>query len=171
MLYNIFNFATYAVYLLLIIGGGLTAVLSASLVRALLGLILTLIGVAGMYFLMNCFFIGMMQILIYVGAVSILIFFAIMLTQAPAGAEERASKGYAYVMAAIFGALFPTVLIYVSLLGHLPRTFPEIPPAVTLSSIGKTLLGPYGLAFELISVVLLAVMIGGVLLSFERRKQ
>ena len=69
----------YGFYLALILVGGLAAVRSRNLVRALLGLILTLFGVAGMYFLMAAPFMALMQILIYVGAVSVLIAFAVML--------------------------------------------------------------------------------------------
>ena len=168
--YGALNGLIYAVYLTLIVGGGLIAVLSSSLVRALLGLILAMMGISGMYFLLNCFFIGLMQILIYVGAVSILIFFAIMLTRAPAGAEEKMHRRPIQFLAALCGAGFPTALIFILLYGHLHRTFVEIPEPVPIRVVGRELLGSYGLAFELISVVLLAVMIGAVLLSFERKR-
>jgi threonine/homoserine/homoserine lactone efflux protein len=57
----------------------------------MVGLIATLLGVAGMYMLLNAQFMALMQILIYVGAVCVLIFFAIMLTRADAGGEEAES--------------------------------------------------------------------------------
>ncbi len=78
-------YAAYGLYLLLIAAGGVMAVRCTSLVRALLGLILALLGVAGMYLLMAAPFLAFMQILIYGGAVSVLIFFAVMLTRAPSG--------------------------------------------------------------------------------------
>ena len=79
----------FGLYCVVILGGGLVAVLARSLVRAMVGLVLTLFGVAGMYLLVAAPFIALMQLLIYVGAVTILIFFAIMLTSAPAGREEQ----------------------------------------------------------------------------------
>ena len=88
-------YAAFGLYLLLIIVGGLAAIMAKSLVRALVGLIMTLFGVAGMYFLMAAPFIALMQILIYVGAVSVLIFFAIMLTRTAhgeAGMENSSPK-------------------------------------------------------------------------------
>ena len=75
----------YGLYLALIVAGGLAAVRCRNLVRALIGLIMTLFGVAGMYFLMAAPFLALMQSLIYVGAVSVLIFFAIMLTRTSGG--------------------------------------------------------------------------------------
>ena len=80
----------FVFYTIVIAVGALAAALSPSLIRALVGLILTLFGVSGMYLLMNAPFVALMQLLIYVGAVVILIFFAIMLTRAPAGGEEFA---------------------------------------------------------------------------------
>ncbi len=66
--------------------------LARSLVRSLVGLVATLFGVAGLYMLMAAPFIAFMQILIYVGGVSVLIFFAIMLTHAaPTGDESKTS--------------------------------------------------------------------------------
>jgi NADH-quinone oxidoreductase subunit J len=144
---------------------------SASLVRALLGLILTLFGVAGMYLLMNAPFIAFMQLLIYVGAVSVLIFFAIMLTKAPggeAGGEAPPKLGGRLVLAALTG-LVPAGILGGALLKINPQALP-LKPETTLLKLGEFLVGPYALAFELISVVLFAAMAGAVLLGFERRK-
>ncbi|MDI6727042.1 MAG: NADH-quinone oxidoreductase subunit J, partial [Smithellaceae bacterium] len=60
-------------------GGALLAVLARSIIHAMLGLVATMFGIAGLYIYLNAPFIAMMQILIYVGAVTILIAFAIML--------------------------------------------------------------------------------------------
>lgn len=162
----------YGFYLLLIIVGALGAVLSPSLVRALVGLILTLFGVAGMYFLMAAPFMALMQLLIYVGAVSVLIFFAIMLTKGPEG--EAASDAYGKksagrIMLALMTGFIPAAILAVLVITKSPATVP-LKPESTLSRLGEFLVGPYALAFELISVVLLAAMAGAVLLGFERRK-
>ena len=82
------SLSVLAAHMILIIIGAFITVLAKSLVRALTGLIMTLFGVAGLYFLLAAPFIGLMQLLIYVGAVSILIFFSIMLTQASSVGEE-----------------------------------------------------------------------------------
>ena len=76
----------YVFYLAIIAIGGFAAVTNTNLGRALVGLVAAMFGVAGMYFLMNAPFVGLMQLLIYVGAISVLIFFAIMLAKAPVGA-------------------------------------------------------------------------------------
>jgi NADH-quinone oxidoreductase subunit J len=163
----------YGIYLILILAGGILAVRSANLVRALLGLITTLFGVAGMYLLMAAPFLALMQILIYVGAVSVLIFFAIMLTRDPngeAGKEPAIGEGRKRTLQAALCGLLPALMLGVFVWKH--RKPPLCLKAeVGLDRLGEYLTGPYALAFELISVVLVAAMIGAVVLSFERRKQ
>ena len=162
--------AGYALYLLLILGGGLIAVTSPSLIRALTGLIVALFGVAGMYLLLNSPFLAFMQLLIYAGAVTVLIFFAIMLTRPPAGGEEAAEKRPAQKGLAALASL----LVFLPLVGLWflsGRQTVKIPLQTPVAELGQGLLGPYVLAFELISVVLLAAMIGAVVLTFTRRQE
>jgi NADH-quinone oxidoreductase subunit J len=162
----------YGLYLALIVAGGLAAVRCRNLVRALIGLIMTLFGVAGMYFLMAAPFLALMQILIYVGAVSVLIFFAIMLTRAPGGEagneSSRRHTGLRELMAVASG-LLPAVILATIVTGQAQQALP-LKPEVSLAQLGQALTGPYVLAFELISVVLVVAMAGAVLLGFERRK-
>ncbi len=158
----------FGIYALIILGGSVLAVSAKSLVRAMVGLIATLLGVAGMYMLLNSAFMALMQILIYVGAVCVLIFFAIMLTRADAGGEEAESATVRQNALALLA-----VLVTGSVLGWLVLTRPQattgVPVEVSIEKLGLGLLGPYGLAFELISVVLLVSMAGAVLLAWERR--
>jgi NADH-quinone oxidoreductase subunit J len=162
----------YGFYLALIVVGGVAAVRCRSLVRALLGLILTLFGVAGMYFLMAAPFMALMQILIYVGAVTVLIFFAIMLTRPPqgeAGEEGGAPRSAVRTGWALLAGLLPAGVLGLVVTVASPQALP-LKPELPLERLGQFLTGPYVLAFELISVVLLAAMVGAVVLGFERRK-
>lgn len=159
----------FALYALVILAGGLLAVLAKNLVRAMVGLVLTLFGVAGMYLLLNTPFLAFMQILIYVGAVVILIFFAIMLTRSPAGGEEAKPRGGRQALLAILAGLAPAVVLGVAVLS-IPQASSGRPAEVELKFLGAHLLTTYVLAFELISVVLFIAMAGAVLLGFTRRK-
>lgn len=159
----------FGVYVVIILFGGLLAVFSRNLVRALVGLVLTLFGVAGCYLLMAAPFMALMQILIYVAAVSILIFFAIMLTKPPAGAEEASGRPWWVVAGCLAAALAPTMLI-ARILRWQPVPSHDHPQEVMLIDLGRTFIEPYFLAFELISVVLTVAMAGAVLLAFERRQ-
>ena len=164
--------AAYGLYLVLILAGAWAAVRCRNLVRALLGLIMTLFGVAGMYFLMAAPFMALMQILIYVGAVSVLIFFAIMLTRAPggeAGEEDGGARPALRTVLALLSGLLPAAILAAVILTKAPQTLP-LKPELSLGRLGQFLTGPYVLSFELISVVLLAAMSGAVVLGLDRRK-
>ena len=158
----------YALYLAIIVGGGFVAVTNPNLVRALVGLVTAMFGVAGMYFLMNAPFVGLMQLLIYVGAISVLIFFAIMLTRPPAGGEEQTTSRRRPM--AFLAAAAPVALLGAVCLKAFKQTV-DVPAETGIKELGQGLLGTYGLAFELISVVLLVAMAGAVLLGFKRREE
>ena len=137
---------------------------------------LAFFGVAGMYLLMAAPFMALMQLLIYVGAVVVIIFFAVMLTGgAEGGAKEGDGEGnhpearLRRLVPALAGALVPAgILAWVCI--TYPPASERLPEEVEVGVLGQALLGDYVLAFELISVVLFVAMAGAVLLGFERRR-
>ncbi|MFY9704773.1 MAG: NADH-quinone oxidoreductase subunit J [Desulfobacterales bacterium] len=157
----------FGLYTALIVGGACIAVLARSLVRSLVGLVATLFGVAGLYLLMAAPFIAFMQILIYVGGVSVLIFFAIMLTHAAPTGDESKSRPVRKRLNAIFAMTVPAVVLAIQIIVHGPKGF-EMPSEVSLPELGAGLLGPYLLAFELISVVLFVAMAGAIMLAWRQ---
>lgn len=154
---------SFGMYALIILGGGLMAVGSTSLVRALVGLIFTLFGVAGMYLLLNAAFMAFMQLLIYVGAVCVLIFFALMLARG-----ETASPTNRQCLFGFLAGVVPAALVSFLIIQN-PAASHSTPVEVSLAELGKGLMNEYLLAFELISVVLMVAMSGAVLLAWERR--
>ncbi len=160
--------AAFALYVLVIAAGSLAAVLSHSMVRALLGLIMTMFGVAGMYLLLNAPFVALMQVLVYVGAVAVLVFFAIMLTRTPTGGEESQPNPPRKYLLALLAAMMPGVVIGWVWLRH-PVLSDVTPVEAPIESLGQGLMEPYILAFELISVVLFVAMSGAVILAFRKR--
>ncbi|MFO7817766.1 MAG: NADH-quinone oxidoreductase subunit J family protein [Thermodesulfobacteriota bacterium] len=166
------SIAALSAHVLLIIAGALITVLAKSLVRALTGLIMTLFGVAGLYFMMAAPFIGLMQLLIYVGAVSVLIFFCIMLTQASSVGEEGQTRRRLKILYAFISALAPAIFLGLAVIKTSPPVISsQRPQEINPDMLGQFLLGPYVLPFELISLVLLVAMAGAVLLGFEKREK
>ena len=157
----------FGFYTLIVVGGALMAALSTSLVRSLVGLVATMFGVAGLYMLMNAPFIAFMQILIYVGGVSVLIFFAIMLTRAAPTGDEAMHRPLRKRINALLSMLVPGVILCAAIARHLPRG-DRLPREVPLAELGKGLMGPYLLNFELISVVLFVAMAGAVMLAWRQ---
>lgn len=168
--HDIMAYGAYGLYLLLIAAGGLWAVLARNLVRAMFGLVVTFMGVAGMYLLMASPFMAFMQLLIYVGAIAVLLFFAIMLVNNTESGEEMRLPSPIKVLDALLAAAAPLILfgpiIYMNA-GRVAQI--ERPVETPLAELGEGLLGFYVVPFELISVVLLVAMAGGALLAWDKR--
>lgn len=158
----------FFLYTLLILAGAWWAVTAQSLVRALIGLIATLFAVAGMYLLLAAPLVAFMQVLIYVGAVSVLILLAIMLARAPAGGEEQEPRQPRQYVNALLVMCAPAFALSWVVMKN-PPAGRLTPAEIPAEALGQGLMGPYSLAFELISVALLVSMAGAVLLAFEKR--
>jgi NADH:ubiquinone oxidoreductase subunit 6 (subunit J) len=158
------------VFLILVITtivGGLIACNAERLVRAVAGLVVCFVGVAGLYYFLNSPFVAMMQVLIYVGAVAITISFAIML----AAPEEKKKHGPASPLAGPLGIITATFLFAgFALLGIKTQwTVHEKVNMGSVETIGKQLLTDYSMVFELISIVLLIAIIGSLVIARRGR--
>jgi NADH-quinone oxidoreductase subunit J len=142
----------------LIIGGALLVVSLKNLFRAALSLGLVLIGVAIAFVLLKAEFLAGVQILIYVGAILTLVVFAVMLT----------SKGKSPYPAAASRTRIPaaafSILLYLILLRASGPMVPEriSADAVSIDSLGKELITNLVLAFEVISLIFVAAIVGAV---------
>jgi len=136
-------------------------------------LILCLFSVAGIYILLHAEFLAAAQVLIYVGAVAILMIFAIMLTSNLASAAIRQSNENVLVSA--FVSIVFAFAMFI-MLGGTRSIWHEIKPAVAgghteynVLYLGKLLMTKYVLPFEVVSVLLLAAMIGAIVLARKER--
>lgn len=144
-----------------------------NLIHAALWLIATFFTVAAIYLLMQAEFLSLAQVLIYVGAVSILILFAIMLTRDVEGEHTQLLYKRWWlsgtIAAALFGLLIaPTVYNF----GWQPAPpSPDGAPAAVASTveIGTAFLREYLLPFEVASVLLLVALLGAIVIAFEER--
>ena len=146
------------------IGGGVIATNSMRLPRAVTGLAICLIGVAGLYYFLNSPFVAAMEMLIYVGAVCVTIVFAIML--ADPGDENKAGRQSAISGPVSFGV--GALLFWGMSLLALNTMWPPAAAKVndgSVKMIGQSLLTTYSMVFELISVVLLLAIIGALVLA------
>ncbi len=157
----------FGLYAFMIMGGSVMAVAATSLVRALVGLVAAMFGVAGMYLLLAAPFIAFMQILIYVGGVSVLIFFAIMFTRPGPGGTAPRPHPFRRGLQAILAMLVPGLILATVILKHPPESF-LIPENIGPALLGKGMLYHYLLPFELISVALFIAMAGAVLLAWHK---
>lgn len=135
-----------------------------NVVHAAFGLLVVLLGVAGLYALAGADLIAALQVLLYVGGVVVLLLFAVMLTSRM-GDPEVAGKSLAPVRAALAVVALGGLLAY----GLVVATrWPEVassPAASTTAEVGEAFLGRYLLPFEVSSVLLLAAIVGAVVIA------
>jgi NADH-quinone oxidoreductase subunit J len=158
--------AAFGVYVLLIASGGLAAIGSRNLVRAMMGLIVTFLGVAGMYLLLASPFLAFMQLLIYVGAVGVLVFFAIMLTRNTSMGEEARLPGVWEALLGLAAFAAPLAVLGPMIVLHAPGLGAKAYQATPTKELGRGLITADLVPFELISIILLVAMAGAVFLAW-----
>jgi NADH:ubiquinone oxidoreductase subunit 6 (subunit J) len=145
--------------------GAVIAAASRRLVYSVSGLALSFVGLAGLYVFLNSPFLALMQILVYVGAVCVVIMFALMLADS---LDEKAASRSRAVLAGIASFLVASMLAValIVLIGKTTWMAKAAPvDAGSVQDLGRALLGRFGLAFELISVVLLLAILGALVVA------
>jgi len=162
------NFLTslpFIAFAVITLSGALAAATLPNLVHAALSLVLAFLGVAAFYFLLGAEFIGLVQVLVYVGAVAVLIVFTILLTPATSGRRGDFNWGGVLValavMAGLFWALFRT---------NLPAGQPAAAGTMTVMRVGQALMSDYVWPLQAVGVVLTAALVGAVVLVMEEKR-
>lgn len=160
-------FLVLAVFLVV---SSILAVTTMRIVRSATYLLFVLFGTAGIYFQLNYSFLGAVQLLIYAGGITVLYVFSILLTSAQSDKAEKLkrSKMFAGLLTAGAGL---AICLFVTLKNKfVPSHFEhgELP----VRTIGHALMGSekyqYILPFEVISILLLACIVGGILIARKR---
>jgi NADH-quinone oxidoreductase subunit J len=138
-------------------------VLGKNIVRAAVALIFTFCGMAALYVLLDAEFLAAVQVLIYVGGITILLLFAIMLTSRISSVTTRViNEQVAWSAVAVIGLSIG--LIYAGTHGIAALSGPPRLPETT-PFLGRALLTTYALPFEVVSILLLAGMVGAIVLA------
>jgi NADH-quinone oxidoreductase subunit J len=138
-------------------------VLGKNIVRAAVALIFSFCGMAALYILLDAEFLAAVQVLIYVGGITILLLFAIMLTSRIAAKTARVINDQV-VLSALVAVGLAAGLIYASTSGLVAGMGPPRLPETT-PFLGRALLTTYALPFEAVSVLLLAALVGAIVLA------
>ena len=178
----------------LLLVSGVMVVVAKNIIHAALWVIASFAGVAALYFLLEAPFIGVVQVLVYAGAVSILMLFAIMLTRQVSGEATRQLFERWWVAAVVAAGIFVLVIVPTVLRPGLPgpggaddasvgwpRTDPAAAAPVTEEGggpatpiagsleIGRSFMREFLLPFEVASILLLVALIGAVVIAHEER--
>nr|WP_235834376.1 NADH-quinone oxidoreductase subunit J [Actinomadura logoneensis] len=158
------------------VGAGVLVVTTRQLVHAALWLVLSFGALAGCYLVLTAEFVAWVQVLIYVGAVVVLLLFGIMLTRAPVGPSEDLDSGNRWAALAVAlgtAALLVTVLV-MGFRGTRLNDAPRCPPGAascparangSAEHLGEAVFRTWVLPFEVLSVLLLAALVGAIVLS------
>ena len=156
------NDALFVIFAAIMLGSGLLVVTMRDIIRCGLAMIVCFGALAGLYVILGAPLIAGAQVLVYIGAISVLILFAIMLTQTKAGPVRLVFQTQA-VPAAVASVVLAIILALVisatdwGAAGERVRT--------VTAEMARVLFNEYVLPFEVVSVLLLAAVIGGIYLA------
>ena len=154
----------------LILVAGFFAVTARKIFRAAIGLLFSLIGIAALFFWMNVEFIAAVQIIVYVGGIVVLIIFSIFLTDQSGSElpEPSLTRKLFSFLAIGFGLVLTYRLILQNGFFSLDKNFD-----ISVKRIGNNMLDTnttgYALPFEVVSILLLAAMIGSIVIAMKSK--
>lgn len=155
--------ALFVIVAIFTLGGAIGVVATRNVVHAALFLLLSLLGAAGAYLLLFAEFLALVQVLIYGGAVIIVVLFAVMLTRS--SEYPRITDNPQWPLALLTSAVLAAVL------GAAFWLAPEIaaePQAPAFTELGSALFTKWALPFEIASLVLLVALIGAIIIARQQ---
>jgi len=155
---------TFYILAVVTVTGAAGVVFSSNIVRAAFFLVASFLGVAALYFLLGADFLGLVQIMIYAGAVSVLVIFAVMLVIK----DDIRRTSLFHPVSRWWGAAIAVLLTTALGKAVWQTSFPAKGLAVETDRVGqmaKLLLGDYVVAFEVAAVLLLVAIVGAIILA------
>ncbi len=156
----------------LCIASAISVLIFKNPINSALSLVVCMVGIAGLFVLLDAHFIAMIQLAVYAGAIMVLVLFVIMLLNVGSGYEIHRSK-FVWGLATLVLLPVFTYLFWIQLSG-ISITSPTMQQEVlagTVERIGKLLFTKYIFTFELASVVILSALTGAVLIAKSNSKK
>jgi NADH:ubiquinone oxidoreductase subunit 6 (subunit J) len=161
----------FFLFVAMIAYGGFVAMRARYLMNAVLGLALSLLGVAGLFFYLGSQFLALMQILISIGAICVIIAFGIMVGPKPKQEAERRVIGTRNMLLAISACSAGLLLMFFTVMKTNWSAAPVKSGDFSVKFLGEILLHQFCLPFELISILLLVAIIGALIISAIGREE
>ena len=154
----------------LTIVGAAAALTLRNLVHCVLALMLAFVGLAGLYLQLDAEFIGFAQILVYIGAVAILIVFAILLTRGGASALQSILSP-SWAISVIVSVVVFAVLAWTIRSSRATRHAIPPQPEITVKQIGYALMSKFALPLDVIGLLLTAALVGAVTIAMQDKQE
>lgn len=160
----------FTIFAILTVAGAVAAFSLRNLIHSVLAITVAFAGLAGVYLLLGAQFIGLAQILVYVGAVVILIVFAILLTRNSGTITGPIISG-SWLASGVVALTIFAVLAWA--IHQSPASHINAPtqPEATMQQIGNALMLHYALPLEIVGLLLTAALIGAVTIAVRERKE
>ena len=150
--------------------GAVFAMSLRNLVHCALAMAVAFSGIAALYLQLDAQFVGFAEILVYVGAIAILIVFAILLTRSGEAPEKSVLTSGAWTSVILIPLLFGILAWAILHSSAVPRDLPPAPVA-TVKNVGDALMTKFVLPLEIIGLVLTAAMIGAVIIALKEESK
>ncbi len=159
---NLFDIIFYA-FAAFTLASAAMMVVSKNVIHSAVGLLFSLFGVAGIYVLLAADFLAVVQILVYVGGILILLLFGVMLSQRITSVEMR--TGTLQLVPAILAVAGVFVILYRVISKTSWKIIPKSDFNPTAEKIGNLLMTDFLIPFEIVSVLLLAALVGAAFIA------
>jgi NADH-quinone oxidoreductase subunit J len=155
------------IFSVLMLASALAVILFRNPVNSAMSLVLSFLGLAALFVTLDAFFIGIIQVLVYAGAVMVLFLFIIMLLDLKAETRRRMNIAALAGGVAVLGGFLALVVQVIKSLPASANEFPQLARSGygDVSDVGMTLFSTYNLPFQIIGVLLLVSTVGVVILS------
>ena len=163
--------AFFYFFALLVLGGAILTITRRSAIHSAICLIVSLVGVAGLYLLQKAEFLFAVQIILYIGGIMVLFLFVIMLVNLDEQAKERQFNGQWWIALACVAVVGAQVFFFIrkgSAAFQLAKPADVAPTAGNTEMIADALFSEYLLPFEIASLLLLVAVVGSVVMAKKR---
>ena len=160
----------FTIFAILTVAGAAAAMSLRNLVHSVLALTVAFAGLAAVYLQLGAQFIGLAQILVYVGAVAILIVFAILLTRDNVAHPEPTGGSFWMASGAVALTIFG-ILAWAIHRSAASRPLVSSQPEATMQQIGSAMMLRFALPLEIVGLLLTAALIGAVTIALREKKE
>lgn len=163
------EFIAFLILSILAISGAVFMIFFTNVVHMGVSMAFTFLSIAGIYFLLNAEFLAVIQIMVYTGAISILMLFGIMMTRHKESQEE-VNRPVHFWFSVAGGAVLLLGLIFLSR-GAMLGSDSVDTEAYGIKKIGELFFGTYMIPFELASILLLVALIGSIIIAKKEGRE